>query len=337
MCFIAVVIMLFFADAPMEKIHSNPDITAVADGLYQITLTPPLDGFTDFISAWVVSGPPSFLVDVGPGSTAEQLLAGLEVLGLARLDYLLLTHIHLDHAGAAGAVSRRFPETPIVCHAKAIPHLVDPAQLWEGSRKVLGSVAAGYGPLDPIPAERFIDARGFCAAGITALPTPGHAVHHVSYLTAAGLFAGEACGVHYRMGDGREYLRPATPPRFFMDVALASLDALIARAPARMMVGHFGAVADGLGLLNRHRDQLRFWEKWLARQVERDAAAETLEACAEGLLAQDPCLASFGAFAPPAQRRERYFLKNSINGFLGWIADSEGGISEAEGGRRKAE
>ncbi len=304
----------------MEKIHSDPDIHAVADGVYQITLTPPLDGFTDFISAWVVTGQPSFLVDVGPGSTADQLLRGLDALGLARLDYLLLTHIHLDHAGAAGAVSRRFPETRIVCHSKGIPHLVDPTQLWEGSRKVLGPIAAGYGPLDPIPAERFIAAQEFCTAGISALLTPGHAVHHVSYLTAPGLFAGEACGVRYRMGAGREYLRPATPPRFFMNVALASVDALIAHAPARMMVGHFGVVEDGLGLLKRQREQLLFWEEWLARQVGRYSAEEALEVCAAGLLAQDPCLAAFNAFPAPAQRRERYFLRNSISGFLGWLS-----------------
>jgi glyoxylase-like metal-dependent hydrolase (beta-lactamase superfamily II) len=304
----------------MDATHSDPPIAAAADGVYQLTLTPPLDGFTDFISAWVVTGQPSYLVDVGPASTAGQLLRGLEILGLTRPDYLLLSHIHLDHAGAAGVVSSRFPAARIVCHAKGIPHLVDPAQLWEGSRKVLGPIAEGYGPLAPIPAERFIAAHEFCAGGISALLTPGHAVHHVSYWTPAGLFAGEACGVRYRMEAGREYLRPATPPRFFMDVALASVDALIAHAPARMMVGHFGLVENGAALLKRHREQLLFWEEWLARQPRFHSDAAALEACAEGLLGQDPCLAAFEAFPEPARRRERYFLKNSISGFLGWLS-----------------
>jgi glyoxylase-like metal-dependent hydrolase (beta-lactamase superfamily II) len=304
----------------MKKNLLNPLINTVANGIYQITLTPPLDGFTDFISAWVVTGTPSFLVDVGPGSTADQLLLGLDILGVTHLDYLLLTHIHLDHAGAAGAVSRRFPEARIVCHAKGIPHLVDPTQLWEGSRKVLGSVADGYGPLDPIPAERFIAAQEFRTGGLTALLTPGHAVHHVSYATEVGLFAGETCGVRYQMEDGREYLRPATPPRFFLDVALASIELLIAQSPSRMMIGHFGATEDGAGLLARHREQLLFWEKWLARQAGRSSAADTLaDDCVEGLLAEDPCLAAFDGFPKAAQRRERYFLKNSINGFLGWL------------------
>jgi glyoxylase-like metal-dependent hydrolase (beta-lactamase superfamily II) len=308
----------------MEKIHAQPLIHAVADGVYQIPLTPPLDGFTDFISAWLVAGCPSFLVDVGPGSTAAQLLHALDNLGIARLDYILLTHIHLDHAGAAGVVSRRFPEARVICHAKAIPHLVDPTQLWEGSRKVLGPVAEGYGPLDPVPAERFMPAQEFRSPGITALLTPGHAVHHVSYRTESGLFVGEACGVYYRMGDGRDYLRPATPPRFFLDAALASIDALLAHAPARMMVGHFDVAEDGTALLRRHRRQLLFWEEWLARQASGPSSAEVLDGGLAGLLAEDPCLAGFGAFSPSAQKRERYFLKNSINGFLGWNRNAEG-------------
>jgi hypothetical protein len=151
-------------------------------------------------------------------------------------------------------------------------------------------------------------------------------VHHVSYLTDCGLFAGEACGVRYVLGANREYLRPATPPRFFLNVALASVDALIETAPARMMIGHFGVTDDGTGLLKRHREQLLFWEKWLAKLPEGYSAAEALEGCAEGLLAEDPCLAAFNAFPAPARRRERYFLKNSINGFLGWLKHAGGEI-----------
>jgi glyoxylase-like metal-dependent hydrolase (beta-lactamase superfamily II) len=315
----------------MKKDRFGPPINAVADGVYQVALTPSLDGFSDFISAWVVTGRPSFVVDVGPGSTAGQLLRALDVLGVSRPDYLLLTHIHLDHAGAAGAIARRFPEARVVCHAKGIPHLVDPTRLWEGSRKVLGPIAEGYGPLDPIPRERFIAAQELRAEGLSALLTPGHAAHHVSYRAASGLFAGEACGVRYRLGAGREYLRPATPPRFFLDVALASVDALIAQAPGRMMIGHFGATEDGTGLLMRHREQLLFWEKWLARQAGRSSSAESLaDECAEGLLAEDPCLAGFNDFPAPARRRERYFLKNSISGFLGWLMKGEGGRGKAE-------
>jgi glyoxylase-like metal-dependent hydrolase (beta-lactamase superfamily II) len=299
----------------------QPSITPAGDGVFQIHLTPPaLPGFGEFISSWLVTGPATCLVDVGPASTAEQLAAGLAALGVRRLDYILITHIHLDHAGATGHVAARFPEARIVCHDKGIPHLVDPAQLWEGSRKVLGAVAEGYGPLLPTPAERFVPAQGFDEAGIRALITPGHAPHHVSYLTAPVLFAGEACGVVYALPPG-DYMRPATPPRFFLTTALASMDELIALAPGRMVVGHHGIRNDGAELLRRHREQLLFWEEWIAGHPADAADANAVERLADGLLAEDPLLRAFASFPAPAKQRERYFLKNSINGFLGWVRE----------------
>jgi glyoxylase-like metal-dependent hydrolase (beta-lactamase superfamily II) len=303
----------------VEDIHLEPEINAVEDGVYQIVLTPPIEGFADFISAWLVTGPPAFLVDVGPASTAGQLAHALDTLGTSRLDYILLTHIHLDHAGAIGQIARRFRTAGVVCHAKAIPHLVDPAKLWEGTRKVLGPVADGYGPLEPLPAERFVAAQGFAADGIEAVITPGHAAHHVSYFSSAALFAGEACGVHYALPGGRDYMRPATPPAFFMNNALDSIDALIARRPERVVVGHFGMKPNGTDLLRRHRGQLLFWEQWMSARIGRCAAGEEVSCCVEGLLAEDPLLGAFTLFPRASQERERYFLKNSVSGFLGWL------------------
>lgn len=296
----------------------EPRITRVADNLDLVHLTPPLEGFSDFIGAWLSIGPPAFLVDVGPGSTADQLIAALEHRGISRLDYILLTHIHLDHAGAAGRISERFPQAAVVCHENAMAHLVDPARLWEGSRKVLGAVASGYGPLVPTARERLTPAHEFRDAGIVPILTPGHAPHHVSYLTPEVLFAGEAAGVWYPLPDSSPYMRPATPPQFLMDVALASIDALIARAPARMAVGHLGLCADGVGLLRRHRRQLLFWEAWIAERLPGFPPDQAPRLCLEGLLAEDPLLASLERFPPQARSREAYFLMNSIMGFLGW-------------------
>jgi glyoxylase-like metal-dependent hydrolase (beta-lactamase superfamily II) len=298
----------------------QPTITPAGDGVFQIHLTPDLPGFGDFISSWLVTGPTTYIVDVGPASTADQLVRGLERLGVARLDFILITHIHLDHAGATGHIAARFPEARIVCHDKGIPHLADPAQLWEGSRKVLGPVADGYGPLRPTPAERFIPAQGFDERGISALITPGHAAHHASFDTGPVLFAGEACGVLYALRGG-DYMRPATPPRFFLTTALASMDLLVARAPGRMVVGHHGIRDNGTELLCRHREQLLFWERWIAAHQDDAAAGDAVERLAAGLLAEDPLLRAFADFPAPAQQRERYFLKNSINGFLGWVRE----------------
>jgi glyoxylase-like metal-dependent hydrolase (beta-lactamase superfamily II) len=297
----------------------HASINAFEGDVYQITLTPALKGFGDFICAWFVKGPPAFLVDVGPASTAQQLGQALEALQVSRLDYILITHIHLDHAGAVGRIAARFPSAQIVCHHNAVGHLADPTKLWEGTRKVLGPVADGYGPMEPLAVERMVSAGGFRLGEIAAVLTPGHAPHHVSYVTPVALFAGEACGVHYAMADGREYMRPATPATFFMNTAIASIDTLIAYAPERMVVGHYGIKPDGRRLLARHREQLLFWEQWLTAAVAEDAPEESVERLVQGLLSEDPLLSAFSLFPPSAQARERYFLKNSISGFLGWI------------------
>lgn len=296
----------------------NPPRPAPADPV-RIPLAPPRPGFEDFISAWLVPGPPVCLVDPGPTSTVEQLFAALSGLGVRRIDYCLITHIHLDHAGGLGRVARRLPGARIVCHPKAVAHLADPARLWEGSRKVLGALAEVYGPVEPVPAERLVPADRFAEPGIAPLLTPGHAPHHVSFAVGEVLFAGEACGVVFDLGADGIYMRPATPPVFALGRALESLERLIALRPGRMVVGHSGLYADGAGLLRRHREQLLAWERLVAEDPERPAAA-----WAEEVLARDPLLAGFAAFPPAAQERERYFLGNSLAGFLGWAASRRG-------------
>ena len=134
-------------------------IDHLADDLSLITLNPPIDGFEDFISSWLYQGETCFLVDVGPASTADGLLKILDEAHIDHLDYILLTHIHLDHAGAIGEIAAAFPQTPIICHPAGIPHLVEPARLWEGTKKVLGSTAEGYGPIQAVAGERFVGHR----------------------------------------------------------------------------------------------------------------------------------------------------------------------------------
>lgn len=292
---------------------------AVTPDPIRIPLVPPQPGFEDFISAWFLPGPPACLIDPGPAATVEALFAALSGLGVRRIDCCLLTHIHLDHAGGIGQVARRLPEARIVCHPKAVAHLADPARLWEGSRKVLGALADVYGPVEAVPAERLIPADRFALEGIVPLLTPGHAPHHVSFVVGEVLFAGEACGVVFDLGAHGLYMRPATPPVFALNRAIESLERLIALRPGRMVVGHTGLYADGAGLLRRHREQLLAWERLVAEDPQRPAAA-----WAEEILRRDPLLAGFGAFSPAAQERERYFLGNSLAGVLGWAASRRG-------------
>jgi glyoxylase-like metal-dependent hydrolase (beta-lactamase superfamily II) len=292
----------------------------VAEDLHLIPLSVPLPGFENFVSAWLYLGQPRFLVDVGPASTAETLFECLERLGVTDLDYILLTHIHLDHAGAAGQVAAKYGNAPIVCHAAAIPNLVEPERLWEGTKKVLGKTALGYGPIRPVAANRLVDAAEFSDTTIKALRTPGHAVHHVSYIKDDYLFAGETAGVWLNLGATGEYLRPATPPRFYLDTAVDSLERLMDSAPRWLCYGHFGIADEARNRLQMHMEQMLFWEQSISNLMARKKAPDDLaEKCAERLLTQDPLLRHFSALPLPIQKREAYFMRNSIRGFIGWI------------------
>lgn len=290
----------------------------LSDDLVLIGLAPPLRGYSRFIGVWLYHRHDvSYIVDVGPASTAEDLLQALRELEIEHLDYILLTHIHLDHAGAIGEIAARFANTPIVCHGAAIPHLVDPTRLWQGSLKVLGATAAGYGPIRPVPADRLIDVEKFHAKTVEPILTPGHAPHHVAYRTSHCLFAGEAGGVWLPEFD---YLRPATPPKFFLDVALDSVDKLIGCRPSCICYGHFGLAENGHEMLRRHHRQLRLWEQIIRKVMGAFAEEDPTGACLNDLLRKDPLLSGFHRLPADIKERETFFLSNSIRGFLGYVA-----------------
>ncbi len=298
-------------------------IQKLADDLFLIPLTPPMTGFSNFFSAWLYRGEINCLIDVGPSSTAPDLLGALQALNIDHLDYILLTHIHLDHAGAIGEIADTFSQPRIVCHPAGLSHLTEPSRLWEGTKKVLGSMALEYGPIRPVAEDRLLEASRFQSEFITPIFTPGHAPHHVSFETEKYLFVGEAGGVHRSMPSNRYYLRPATPPRFFLDVALQSLDALDACRADTICYGHFGIQKDSAKMLQAHRKQLLLWEGLIQDELnqlaEGTGAQEQIAACLARLLKEDPLMALFDQLLPEVQERETNFLQNSIIGYLGWI------------------
>ena len=300
--------------------HSTAAISA-APGLYLIPLPQPITGFDAFISAWLITEPHRILIDVGPSGTAPLLIEAIRRLGVTSLDAILLTHIHIDHGGGVGEVAAAFPDAPVVCHSKAIAHLADPTRLWDGSRKTLPDIAHIYGPIAPVPTERLVSVDDFHDLGVRAVPTPGHASHHVSYFQDGRLFAGEAGGVHQALAGDRFWLRPATPPRFFMETHLASVDRLLALDSDVLCYGHFGMSNRPGAMLREHRKQL---ERWLV-EISSIAASvgasgeDLVKLCLDHLLSKDPLLAGWEALTPDARQRETGFLSNSIRGFIGYI------------------
>ena len=293
-------------------------INPVSDDLFLITLPPPIPGFDDFIGCWLYRGNISFIIDPGPSVTSKALARALEELKISRLDYIFLTHIHIDHAGGVGDIAAYFPESPIICHKTGIPHLVDPSRLWEGSVKTLGETAKAYGPIKPVSSDRLIQADEFNSDLISPVFTPGHSPHHVSYLTEKYLFAGEAVGVFLSLDSGREYLRPATPPKFFLEISTDSIDALIDKNPMSICYAHHGIKENAVEMLNRHRNQLLLWKEIIKKEI-RNNNDDFFTSCFNRLLKEDPLLTGFSHMSQPVQKREQEFIINSIKGYEGYL------------------
>jgi glyoxylase-like metal-dependent hydrolase (beta-lactamase superfamily II) len=303
------------------------------DHLHRISLPVPLKGFDGFVGAWIYDGNPLTLVDVGPAVSAPHLLDAVSQLGPGPPELILLTHIHIDHAGGIGRIATAFPDATVVCHPKARQHLIDPQRLWQGSLKTLGEIAEAYGAITAVNARQIMTCDQFTHPRIRSIETPGHAAHHVSYLIDDLLFAGEAAGVHLPQPGPSVYLRPATPPVFFMETMLESIDRLIAEAPQKICYGHVGQRDHAVEMLVAHRAQLLHWldmlrplfqkadEADISTDVAPASASKSpiIDECTDYLLSNDPLLKCFPDLPPAVQARERRFIANSIRGYWGYV------------------
>ena len=217
------------------------------------------------------------LNDCGPTTCVPELKARLAEGGLELTDvrHLLLSHIHLDHAGAAGVLVREHPELQVHVSEIGAPHLVDPSRLEASARRLYGDeFDTLWGELAPVP-EANIHVVGAKTIGLATFPTPGHASHHVCYLDREGtLYAGDAAGV--RIQPSRFVLPPTPPPEVDLDAWDRTIDEILAREPKRMALIHFGVADDPERHLAELRQRLREWAERVregASEGEFDAAA----------------------------------------------------------------
>jgi len=272
--------------------NSLPFLHEHGDGLWQIDLDLPREGFRRFIAAWVMGErDTAILVDPGPQAGYETLRHALLSLGIRRLQAILLTHIHIDHAGATGVLVRDFP-APVFCHHAAIRHLTQPDQLAKTAAAVLGDLASAYGPITPVPRELLHPAEdvSFPTISLKAIATPGHAPHHLSWLLDDTLFLGEATGASYPLAEF--YLRPATPPPFRSEAYRASLKRLEGVTARRACFGHYGICSDPPRLIAAALTQIDLWKKTITHDVHQPSA----EGYFTVLLDRDPLLAPFFSY-----------------------------------------
>ncbi len=210
-------------------------------------------------------------VDVGTNDSVPYLLSALRELAIPpeAVDYLLLTHVHLDHAGGAGTLMRALPNAVAVLHPRGAPHMIDPARLIAGSQAVYGEERFRrlYGQIVPIPAERVRETRdgerlSLAGRALEILHTPGHALHHQVFVDLAlgNVFSGDTFGIYYRELDGPAgaFIIPTTTPtQFDPDQLCASIDRMLSYTPKAVYLMHYSRVTEVARLAETLKAQVR--------------------------------------------------------------------------------
>lgn len=262
------------------------------------------------VAAFLVEGPRGLvLVETGPGSTLPALLDGIAALGFSpdQVGSVLVTHVHLDHAGAAGWWARQ--GALIHAHPRAVPHLVDPARLLESARMVYGEkMDPLWGEMLPVPEDRvraLEDGEQAELGGLvfTAWDTPGHARHHHCYAAEDAVFTGDAAGARL---PGCDYLSvTSAPPQFDPEAWDRTLDRLLAAAPRRLFLTHFGEARDPEDHLARYRAEVQHAARMTRELLDQDMDADSLRVAYQAFQMER----AFQAKLPP-QRWQDYQLAN---------------------------
>ncbi len=253
---------------------SNPAVTSAPSPIIEdlgdevFAIDTQMAGHAGITSSYLIRGSRPCLIETGTALSAPVVIEALATLGIGPDDLatVVVTHIHLDHAGGVGDIAAAYPRTEVVVHEKGARHLADPSKLVASAQRVFGpDMDRMFGPLIATPAERLVTLgeTGFVDLGdgrrLNTFHNPGHASHHVALVDSqtGDLYTGDAAGVF--VPDTAE-VRPATPPPDFdLDLALDSLRRMREAGPTRLLFSHFGPVTDVDLVFDQSEEELRYW------------------------------------------------------------------------------
>ena len=275
-------------------------------------------------SCYVIIGEQVMIIDPGPPRYYKNLLNALDFLGIDRklVKYIALTHIHIDHAGAASLLIKALPNARILVHPSGVKHLIDPTRLWVSTREVLGDIADFLGVPEPVNKEKIVAVEDYSLfhlndnQTVLALHTPGHARHHVSFFIKEEhiLFAGDSVGLYVYDSSA-----PTTPPLFKLDLALKSLRKMLRLDPSIIAYTHFGYSRGGCGDIIKYYGQLNLWYDIVKELIIKNCGEDDIFVT---LLREDKLASTF-----LHNIRDNWFLKDaierSLQGFMQLVLSEE--------------
>ena len=258
-------------------------VTLLSPGTWQISL--PFLGEPGIIGSYLLAGEHELaIIDPGPGSTYEALLAAIQEAGFApqEVTHILLTHIHLDHAGATGTLLHHMPRAQVYVHSKGAPHLLDTSKLIASSERIYGErMQQLWGNIEPVAQERLHILEDGAILNIAdrrleVHHTPGHAIHHVIFFDvhSGNLFAGDVAGVRLQ---GIDYVRPPTPPPDLdLEAWFSSIDKIKQLRPDILYLGHFGPTRYSAQHFGHLREKLISWGDIVLRAMREGKSEEEI-------------------------------------------------------------
>ncbi len=270
-------------------------------------------------SAYLLTGSEPTLIETGPTTSASTVEEGLRSLGVEPHDlaHVVVTHIHLDHAGGAGRIAGRFPSATIWVHERGAPHLGDPTKLVKSAARIYGEERLRdlFGPVEPVPLERLravTDGERILLGerALEAIYTPGHASHQVALVDSntGAVFAGDALGIHL---PDVGVLRPATPPPDIdIELGVQSIERIRARAETLLMFSHFGPIDDPAAideLCALASNRLRRWG-----EIVRQGMQETEDITAIAEILRSRTIDEFAGVTESDEAFERYEVLSSM-------------------------
>jgi glyoxylase-like metal-dependent hydrolase (beta-lactamase superfamily II) len=245
----------------------------------------PFQGEEGIVGSYLLAGDNDLvLIDPGPESMLKPLLDAISTCGFEPRDvtHILATHIHLDHAGAAGSLLHHMQDATVYAHSKGAPHMIDTSKVLASATRIYGKrMQELWGKVEPVPADRLRtiehgDTLSVAGRNLHVYYTPGHAIHHVIFFddNSGELFAGDTAGVRLQDVD---YVRPPTPPPDIdLEAWFASIDTMEQLSPSVLYLGHFGPTRTITQHLARLREQLNTWGDFILQEMRADKTEQEI-------------------------------------------------------------